>query len=722
MPKMYSFGLAFLLSWSSVICDGNGERIRRIVGGAPANIPPPDDPVVYTRFNGKTASVRGVLAFPHYVFRGIRYAKPPVGNLRFVRPQETFLEGFVNATNYPPPCVQPIPGTDKIVGEEDCLFLNIFTPSLPTGTEGYPVVIWIHGGGFRYGSASQYGVRHLVGRNLVVVTIQYRLGSLGFLSGGNTEIPGNAALWDMALATQWIRNYIGFFGGNPFKIVVMGQGTGASSALTVALSEIAKGNSAGVVAMSGTAVSHWSITNTPLNTARALAERNGCPVNSVLTMVKCLQNLDPKQIIGGDTYIELERLHQVGFQNGMAGGLGSAPVHEGRHDGRSLPSLVQNKPMEDMENNNIPKIPLLLGTTKDETKKACTSVFNNDIFKALTTIPDFLEKVLIKSLQSLIPLPTIPLFPASNNTFGLDGLLKALDPGKFRKYMEVPANDFQAAFAKIAEATGDALFNVPAFLTANMWSKGSETYLYKFEHAGKMKKGNFFLNGYSLVGIYGQGNDTAKGNEVSHGDELAYLFDAQNLDGTPVEQEEISEEDEKVRAHFAQMIADFAREGKVKIANKPAKPFSVESNNYIQLTADPKENENFQFCQMGLWLGLGQRLDNPLCGFLNVLDSELKNVQKSFFDTVDKTNTQLNTLTGGLTGGLTNGLTGGSDNNVVGGLDPFNILGGKKSGGGSNQKSKNSDDTINASLDKMTKPFNIFQNPKRGGGGLFGLK
>lgn len=73
------------------------------------------------------------------------------------------------------------------------------------------------------------------------MTLQYRLGSLGFLSGGSKEVPGNAALWDMALAVQWIRNYIGFFGGNPFKIVIMGQGTGASSALTVALTEIAKG-------------------------------------------------------------------------------------------------------------------------------------------------------------------------------------------------------------------------------------------------------------------------------------------------------------------------------------------------------------------------------------------------------------------------------------------------------------------------------------------------
>lgn len=77
---------------------------------------------------------------------------------------------------------------------------------------------------------------------MVIVPIQYRLGTLGFLSTGTPELPGNAALWDMALAVQWVRNYIGYFGGNPHRIVVMGQGSGASSALMVALSNIAKGS------------------------------------------------------------------------------------------------------------------------------------------------------------------------------------------------------------------------------------------------------------------------------------------------------------------------------------------------------------------------------------------------------------------------------------------------------------------------------------------------
>lgn len=85
-------------------------------------------------------------------------------------------------------------------------------------------------------------MRHLISKQLVVVTIQYRLGTLGFLSSGTTDLPGNAALFDMALAVQWVRSYIGFFGGNPYRIKIMGHGTGASSALLLALSDIAQGD------------------------------------------------------------------------------------------------------------------------------------------------------------------------------------------------------------------------------------------------------------------------------------------------------------------------------------------------------------------------------------------------------------------------------------------------------------------------------------------------
>lgn len=89
---------------------------------------------------------------------GIRYAAPPVGEDRFMRPKFLRLQGDINATQYGAPCPQPGNDYGEIIGDEDCLILNVFTPQMPDETTGLPVLVFIHGGGFRFGSANQYGV------------------------------------------------------------------------------------------------------------------------------------------------------------------------------------------------------------------------------------------------------------------------------------------------------------------------------------------------------------------------------------------------------------------------------------------------------------------------------------------------------------------------------------------------------------------------------------
>ncbi|XP_060525790.1 carboxylesterase 4A-like isoform X2 [Cylas formicarius] len=477
------------------------RRTKRIVGGVAANFPPYDDPTVFVRFNGRAARVQGSREFPHYVFKGIKYAHPPIGRDRFLRPREKFLEGTVRATTYSPPCVQFIPGKNIVIGSEDCLALNIFTPDLPSGTEGLPVIIWIHGGGFRTGSASQYGVRHLVSKRLVVVTIQYRLGSLGFLSSGSKHLPGNAALWDMALAVQWVRNYIGFFGGNPHRIVVMGHGTGASSALLVALSKIAKGLPNSVIAMSGTAISRWSIDNAPLNTAHAIAEENGCPTASILTMVKCLQKLPAESIVQGDSNIEFARLQERGFVSGLDGKLGPTPVTEGVNDGRSLPGLVEHDPIRSLHAGDNPKIPLLTGVTKDETKRAVLGQFNSETISKLRQTAENINNKLVESLKYGIGLVRYNRKYTNGSGEDLGQGTQNWIPLEFNNYFKAPKNDISGQLNKIAEVTGDALFNVPAFLTAQFW-KGAPAFLYSFEHIGKMNRGSSFLKGIPILGNF----------------------------------------------------------------------------------------------------------------------------------------------------------------------------------------------------------------------------
>ncbi|XP_072378373.1 liver carboxylesterase 1 [Diabrotica undecimpunctata] len=616
-------------------CDERGPRVKRIVGGIPAAEPPSDDPTIFTNFAGRSARVQGVIDYPHYVFRGIKFAYPPTGKNRFLRPREKLLDGLINATYYAPPCIQPRPGTNQVIGSEDCLALNIFTPELPTGTEGLPVVVWIHGGGFRYGSASQYGVRHLVGKRLVVVTIQYRLGSLGFISSGTKHLPGNVALWDMALAVQWIRNYIGFFGGNPYRINVMGHGTGASSVLMIALSNIAKGIPAGVIAMSGTAVSSWAVDNTPQHTAYNIANQNGCPTADPLTMVKCLQTLPPESIIRGDSQIEFTQLNNRGFMAGLSGGLGSAPVTEGANDGRSLPGIVLEDAMDEMQSGKTKGIPLLTGICKDETKRAVKGPLKDDVLKKLNTIPNFLNTHLIQNLRKLIPLKIQINLKEIKAKFeenfqkgieNLENIIGKLVPPNFSNYVKLRTGKLVEALDKVADVTNDALFNVPAFLTADTWSiHGAPTYLYSFDHFGKNKKGHTFLKGSPLVG-----NDThfvELNDTVAHGDDLAYLFDAYDVEGNPLEHDNLTADDIKVREIFTQMIADFARYGVPKVNDKPASPFNAKKNNFIKITSSPSLSNNFKFCEMALWCNIAERLKSTTCEFLKALDTSFKNMQ-----------------------------------------------------------------------------------------------
>lgn len=135
------------------------RRVKRIVGGKFAAPPPPDDPVIFTNAYNRNARIEGYRSEVSglYSFLGIRFAHPPIGQQRFRRPKYKRLEGDINATIYGQPCPQP-DSAGYIVGSEDCLWLNVYTPRMPDETTGLPVIVWIHGGGYRFGSANQYTV------------------------------------------------------------------------------------------------------------------------------------------------------------------------------------------------------------------------------------------------------------------------------------------------------------------------------------------------------------------------------------------------------------------------------------------------------------------------------------------------------------------------------------------------------------------------------------
>ncbi|XP_018401574.1 PREDICTED: esterase E4-like [Cyphomyrmex costatus] len=180
-------------------------------------------------------------------FLGIPYALPPVGDLRFRSPQRwnhTWTK-IRNATNDGPKCIQTDMKTSKVIGSEDCLYLNIFIPYISDnqqkGTK-LPVLVFVHGGFYMIGSSDSnlYAPDYLLEQNIILVTLNYRLSVLGFFSTTNEVAPGNYGLKDIKMALEWIQENIHSFEGNPESVTLMGHSSGAAATHILALSEKTK--------------------------------------------------------------------------------------------------------------------------------------------------------------------------------------------------------------------------------------------------------------------------------------------------------------------------------------------------------------------------------------------------------------------------------------------------------------------------------------------------
>jgi para-nitrobenzyl esterase len=182
-------------------------------------------------------------------YLGIPYALPPVGELRWMPPQPygDFPTVPYLATEYGNPCVQ------ATGGNENCLFLNVYTPA--TGGTNLPVMVWFHGGGLIEGSSTGYLPELLTKQGVIVVTLNYRLGYLGFFAQSAIDAEGhnngNYGLMDQQLALQWVQNNISAFGGNPAKVTIFGQSAGGQSVYAQLASPTAAGMFAGAISESG---------------------------------------------------------------------------------------------------------------------------------------------------------------------------------------------------------------------------------------------------------------------------------------------------------------------------------------------------------------------------------------------------------------------------------------------------------------------------------------
>ncbi|PSN36676.1 Venom carboxylesterase-6 [Blattella germanica] len=375
-------------------------------------------------------------------FQGVPYARPPVGKHRFKEPvPHKPWRGVWPATNPGSECLQWKKG---LHGEEDCLFLNVYSPMLPAG--GAPllnVIVNFHGGAFMYGSSELYGPKFLLDRDVILVTVNYRLGPLGFLSTEDEVVPGNMGLKDQVVALRWVQRNIAAFGGNPASVTIAGQSAGGVSVHYHYLSPMSHGLFQRGIAMSGSAFCNWAFMENGRAKAAALAQSLGCYTQTSRELVDCLRHRPAGLIVQ-----QVPNFH--GWKDEPYSPFG--PTAEGA----GITPFMTVHPVEAFLNGTIQDLPLLMSVTTDEGLfPAAAWITNEEILNEIETqFADVLPHILdynntVPEQQKQIVADSIKQHYLQNNPLTLDtaaNLVKMIGDRQFVVEVERAAR-FQAAAA-----------------------------------------------------------------------------------------------------------------------------------------------------------------------------------------------------------------------------------------------------------------------------------
>ncbi|XP_077569806.1 para-nitrobenzyl esterase isoform X1 [Stigmatopora nigra] len=301
-----------------------------------------------------------------YSFKGMPYAAPPVGKLRWTPPADPVCpDGITDASRFRSICpqLQPMSSTGKLMGQEDCLFINVWTPMLKANSR-LPVMVWIHGGYLHMFSGGEPGYspteRLAAETGMVFVSFNYRLNAFGFMSleilrkGSLTNTSGNYGFMDQIAALKWVQRNIHVFGGDPGKVTILGQSSGGTSVWTLMMSPLAKGLFHAAIDMSGSYVYNATLKQAESDNLVFL-KKTGCKD------VVCLRSLSVKQILQAVPWQEYPSWAADQLTDLPTNGLFSAPVAV--VDGY----VLEASPFEIWEKKgSYNDVPFVIGTTEQE--------------------------------------------------------------------------------------------------------------------------------------------------------------------------------------------------------------------------------------------------------------------------------------------------------------------------------------------------------------------
>ncbi|XP_043754453.1 liver carboxylesterase-like [Cervus elaphus] len=526
---------------------------------------PPSPPIVETAQGsvlGKYVSLKG-FAQPVAVFLGIPFAKPPLGSLRFAPPQPAEPWTFVkNTTSHPPMCSQSTVlaemssdlisnGMESVKPEfsEDCLYLNIYTPADLTKRSKLPVMVWIHGGALLMGGASIYdGLVLSAHENVVVVTIQYRLGIWGFFSTGDEHSRGNWGHLDQVAALRWVQENIATFGGDPGSVTIFGESAGGESVSVLVLSPLAKNLFHRAISESGVALLPGLVKKDSKAEAKRIAAFAGCKTTTSAVLVHCLRQKTE------DELLEITQKMNFFILDFLGDPTKTYPFLPTVVDGVVLPKM----PMEMLAEKNFNPVPYIVGINKQEFGWILP------LFMGFPLSEDKMDQEMATSLVwKSYPILNIP---------------EELAPVATDKYLGGTHDPVQKKDL-LLDLMADGLFCVPSVNTARYHrDAGVPTYMYEFQYRPSFSSE---LKPKTVIG--------------DHGDEVFSVF------GFPVLKDGASEEEINLSKMVMKFWANFARNGNPNGEGLPHWPAYDQKEGYLQIGVNTRAAEKLKSEKVAFW-------------------------------------------------------------------------------------------------------------------------
>ncbi|XP_056415621.1 fatty acyl-CoA hydrolase precursor, medium chain-like isoform X2 [Hyla sarda] len=504
----------------------------------------------YGKLRGKTLSMKETDRTVH-AFYGVPFAKPPVGSLRFAAPKP--LAAWTStreASEYGPVCLQDrhlmelLLETQKVKFtlppvSEDCLYLNIFTPADRVQGEKLPVMVFIHGGGLIMGGAMMFeGPALSIYENIVVVSIQYRLGIVGFFSTGDDRAPGNYGFLDQVAALHWVQENIADFGGDPKSVTIFGESAGGVSVSALVASPLAKGLFHRAIAESGVAIIPALVaqsTEEVVFIRNIVANISGCDVEK---FVDCLKAKSEDEIL------------LIGLSMNWT-------VLPAAIDGVFFP-----KPVEQiLANKEVNSVPFMTGVTNQEFGWLIPLSLN------ITGFREGMERETVLKLLRTFPL--LRSFSSATSLLIDEYFGDETDPAEIRN--------------RFMDLAGDFMFIIPALKTAK-YHRDSGHPTGRFQHRPSI----FEDSRPDFV-------------KADHGDELFFVMGGPFLEGDILPTEAFKEEEKNLSKTIMKYWANFARTGNPNGPGLVYWPPYDQDEGYLEINLEQKAAKHLKTEKYEFW-------------------------------------------------------------------------------------------------------------------------